>query len=138
MAGKIVQSSCQLGLVNFTINPMRNEKSPAVYILANRRYGTIYIGVTSALWNRVTEHKNSAFDGFTKKYGVTSLVWYEHHHSMASAIHREKRLKKWLRSWKLDLINSFNPEWRDLHDAIDVAATLVEEFAARSSDRVLR
>ena len=110
---------------------MRNEKQPAVYIVASKKHGTIYIGVTSALWQRIWDHKNSHFDGFTKKYGVSLLVWYEHRHTMASAIHREKRLKTWLRQWKIDLIEKFNPDWRDLHGEIDALATLVDEYVPR-------
>ena len=110
---------------------MRNEKQPAVYIVASGKNGTLYIGLTSALWQRICDHKNGHFYGFTKKYGVSRLVWYEHHHSMPSAIHREKRLKTWLRSWKIELIEKFNPEWRDLHDEIDAVATLVDEYQPR-------
>jgi putative endonuclease len=113
---------------------MHSEKQPAVYMVTNKPYGTLYIGVTSALWNRICDHKNGTFDGFTKKYGLGSLVWYEHHHSMPSAIHREKRLKKWQRAWKLNLINAFNPDWRDLHNEIDSNFNLVEEFATRKVD----
>jgi len=110
---------------------MRDEKKPAVYVLANKRNGTLYIGVTSALWSRICDHKNSTFEGFSSRYGTCMLVWYEHHHSMPSAIHREKRLKKWKREWKLKLIESFNPDWLDLHDLIDGNFNLVEEFATR-------
>jgi putative endonuclease len=110
---------------------MGEEKQPAVYIIASKRLGTIYIGVTSALWLRICDHKNGSFDGFSKKYGVVNLVWYEHHPSMLSAIHREKRLKKWKRDWKVNLIIAFNPEWRDLHDEIDSNVNRVEEFATR-------
>ena len=109
---------------------MQDEKSPAVYIIAKQRYGMIYVGVTSGLWKRVWEHKNGSFDGFSKDHGLGLLVWYEHHPSMASTIHREKRLKKWRRSWKLNVINAFNPEWRDLHDDIDSNVNRVEEFAS--------
>jgi len=73
---------------------MRDEKFPAVYIMASRYRGTMYVGVTSALWNRVADHKNETFDGFTRKYGLKTLVWYEHHHTMEEAIKREKQLKK--------------------------------------------
>jgi putative endonuclease len=104
---------------------MRQEKSPAVYILASKRNGTLYIGVTSALWTRVANHRAKVFDGFTAKYDVTMLVWYEHHHTMEDAIRREKQLKEWRRTWKLDLIEKMNPGWRDLHDEIDVNTTLV-------------
>jgi putative endonuclease len=110
---------------------MREELDPAVYMLSNKRYGTLYVGVTARLWSRVWDHKNGALKGFTKTYGLTKLVWYEHHPSMASAIHREKRVKKYLRSWKYNLINAFNPEWLDLHDAIDNNLNRVEEFATR-------
>ena len=105
---------------------MREELSPAVYILASDFHGTIYIGVTSALWNRIATHKEGGVKGFTDKYGVKNLVWYEHHHTMESAIEREKQLKKWLREWKIDLIEKMNPKWRDLHNQIDVQSTLVE------------
>jgi putative endonuclease len=102
-----------------------DEKFPAVYMLASAQNGTLHVGVTSALWNRVAAHKEGSMSGFTKKYGVKSLVWYEHHHDMVSAIRREKRIKEWKRAWKLQLIEKFNPNWRDLHDEIDVSSTLV-------------
>jgi putative endonuclease len=105
---------------------MRDEKLPAVYIIASKRNGTIYIGVTSALWNRIATHKSKSFPGFSAKYKITNLVWYEHHHTMEAAIKREKQLKKWNRGWKLELIEKMNPEWRDLHDEIDTIGTLVE------------
>jgi putative endonuclease len=104
-----------------------DEKNPAVYILANKPNGVIYIGVTSALWDRVATHKDGSIPGFTKKYDVKNLVWYEHHHSMESAIKREKRLKEWKRDWKDELIEKFNPTWRDLHDEIDYVGTLVDD-----------
>jgi putative endonuclease len=105
---------------------MRDEKHPAVYIIANMRNGTIYIGVTSALWNRIAAHKSKSLPGFSSKYGIAILVWYEHHHTMEAAIRREKQLKKWNRNWKLDLIEKMNPKWRDLHEEIDYVGTLVE------------
>jgi putative endonuclease len=105
---------------------MRDEKLPAVYIIANKRNGTIYIGVTSALWNRIASHKSKSLPCFSSAYGITLLVWYEHHHNMDSAIRREKQLKKWNRNWKLELIEKMNPQWRDLHDEIDYVGTLVE------------
>ncbi|MFA5941798.1 MAG: GIY-YIG nuclease family protein [Sinimarinibacterium sp.] len=89
-------------------------KEPFVYILASRRNGTLYIGVTSSLVKRIYEHKNDLADGFTKQYGVHMLVWYEQHDSMESAILREKQLKKWNRGWKLKLVEASNPDWRDL------------------------
>ncbi len=94
------------------------EKQPAVYILASDRNGTLYIGVTSDLLKRVNEHRNDAVDGFTKKYEVHRLVYYELHGDMLSAITREKQLKKWNRAWKLELIETQNPDWRDLWDGI--------------------
>jgi len=90
------------------------ERQPAVYVLASERNGTIYIGVTSDLVKRVWEHKNDLLDGFTKRYGVHRLVYYELHADMLSAIAREKHLKKWNRAWKLQLIEEKNPEWKDL------------------------
>lgn len=94
------------------------NKQPAVYMLASKRNGTLYIGVTSDLVKRIWEHRNSMVEGFTKRYSVHQLVWYELHGSMASAIEREKRLKEWKRIWKLDLIESTNPDWRDLYSEI--------------------
>ena len=93
------------------------DKQPAVYILASKRNGTLYIGVTSNLMQRVWEHKSSLIDGFTKKYGVHTLVYYEFCSEMKSAITREKQLKKWNRSWKVQLIDAVNPEWADLFEA---------------------
>ena len=90
------------------------EKQPYVYILASQRNGTLYIGVTSDLGKRVWEHKNDLVEGFTGKYGVHRLVYYELHGDMVSAITREKQLKKWRREWKLRLIEEHNAEWRDL------------------------
>ncbi len=94
------------------------NKQPAVYILASKRNGTLYIGVTSDLVKRIWEHRNNLVDGFTKRYNVHRLVWYELHESMESAIVREKRVKDWKRKWKLELIESRNPKWQDLHNAI--------------------
>ena len=93
-------------------------KQPAVYILASKRNGTLYIGVTSDLQKRSWEHKNDLLDGFTKKYGVHLLVYYEIHDDMVSAITREKQLKKWNRAWKLELIEQGNQNWRDLWQEI--------------------
>ena len=91
-------------------------KQPCVYILASKRNGTIYIGVTSNLFIRVGNHKRDLIEGFTKRYGVHRLVYYETHQTMAAANKREKQLKKWTRAWKLRLIESMNPEWEDLFD----------------------
>ncbi len=94
------------------------ERLPCVYILATQRNGTLYIGVTSNLPQRVWQHREGLVDGFTKRYGVHSLVWYEVHSTMEVAIQREKQLKVWKRAWKVRLIEEFNPEWRDLYDEI--------------------
>ncbi|HDQ41149.1 MAG TPA: GIY-YIG nuclease family protein [Desulfonatronum sp.] len=93
-------------------------KQPSVYILASRKNGTLYVGVTSDLKKRTWEHKNNQIEGFTNRYGVHVLVWYEQHESMATAIEREKRLKEWKRSWKLEMIEKTNPDWRDLYDEL--------------------
>jgi putative endonuclease len=93
-------------------------KQPAVYILASKHNGTLYIGVTSDLQKRVWEHKNKFVEGFTKRYGIARLVYYELHADMVSAITREKQLKKWYRAWKLELIEKQNPEWTDLWNQI--------------------
>jgi putative endonuclease len=94
------------------------NKQPAVYILASKQNGTLYIGVTSELVKRIWEHKNDMVEGFTKRCGVHRLVWYEIHESMESAIEREKRLKEWKRKWKFELIESSNPNWQDLFNTI--------------------
>jgi putative endonuclease len=94
------------------------ERHPCVYILASRKRGTLYIGVTSDLLKRVWQHKNDVIEGFTQKYHVHDLVWYEQHGTMESAILREKALKEWKRAWKLELVESTNPGWRDLYDAL--------------------
>ena len=91
-------------------------KTPCVYILASRRNGTLYIGVTSDLVQRVWQHRNGLFGGFTGRHRVHRLVWYEVHGCMYNAIEREKTLKKWERSWKIDLIEQSNPLWMDLYD----------------------
>lgn len=91
-----------------------------VYILASERNGTLYVGVTTNLPKRVYEHRTSVVDGFTAKYNLKMLVYYEVHDSIEGAILREKMLKKWRRSWKLQLIEDHNPQWRDLYDDIAV------------------
>jgi putative endonuclease len=89
-------------------------KQPCVYILASRKNGTLYAGVTSDLAKRLWEHRNDLSKGFTKRYNVHMLVWYEPHETMESAISREKAIKEWKRKWKLELIEQSNPQWRDL------------------------
>ena len=90
------------------------DKQPATYILASDRNGTLYIGVTSDLIGRVWQHREHVVEGFTSKYEVTRLVWYEMHGTMEEAITREKRIKKWNRNWKIRLIEDKNPYWNDL------------------------
>ncbi len=87
-----------------------------VYILSNERNGTLYTGVTSDLLKRVYDHKNDLVDGFSKRYGIHNLVWYEMHETVESAISREKQIKKWQRKWKLELIDKSNPLWDDLYE----------------------
>ena len=94
------------------------NKRPAVYILANKRNGALYVGVTSNLVKRIWEHKNKVVEGFTERYDIHLLVWYELHATMESAIQREKRMKKWNRKWKLELIERLNPDWQDLYHSI--------------------
>ena len=91
-------------------------KGGSVYILASQRNGTLYIGVTSDLPSRMSEHRAGLVPGFTKRYSVKMLVWYEHHNRIADAIQREKTLKHWYRKWKLNLIEATNPQWCDLYD----------------------
>ena len=93
------------------------EKFPAVYILASGHNGTLYIGVTSALEDRVSIHRQDLMASFTRKHGVHMLVYYEFHDTMETAIRREKQFKKWNRQWKLRLIEEMNPQWYDLYDA---------------------
>ena len=90
------------------------SKRPAVYILASKRNGTLYIGVTSDLVKRTWEHKNGVSGGFTAQYDIRTLVYYELHQDMRSAIVREKQMKKWQRAWKIELIEKSNPNWNDL------------------------
>jgi len=97
-------------------------RTPCVYILANQRNGTLYVGVTSDLIGRVWEHKRGEIEGFTKQYGIKLLVYLEVHATMSEAILREKQIKKWRRAWKIALIQRDNPEWRDLYDEIAGAA----------------
>ena len=97
---------------------MKEEKSYYVYIMANGRNGTLYIGVTNDLIRRVYEHKSNLTPGFTKTYHVHTLVYFEQTEDIESALYREKQLKWWRRQWKLNLIESVNPEWKDLWEEI--------------------
>lgn len=94
------------------------EKTFCVYILTNKIYGTLYVGVTSNLPKRIWEHKNKVVEGFSQKYDLDKLVYYEVHENAESAIKREKRLKKWDRKWKIELIQKQNPDWQDLFETI--------------------
>ena len=113
-------------------------KSPAVYMLASSRNGTLYIGVTSDLIKRVWQHREELTEGFTKQYGVKKLVWFEQHETMESAIAREKAMKKWLRKWKLAAIEKANPDWNDLWSQIigetPEPATVVPAHAGTQDD----
>jgi predicted GIY-YIG superfamily endonuclease len=93
-------------------------KQPAVYIMANKRNGTLYTGVTSDLLQRVHQHRKRLMPGFSSRYGCTALVWYERHDEMPAAIAREKQIKAGSRRKKLALIEGMNPGWRDLYDGL--------------------
>ena len=97
---------------------MSTEGRFFVYILASRKYGPVYTGITGNLPVRTYIHRNDLFRGHTSKYRIHNLVYFEQHQTALAAITREKQVKKWLRVWKIELIESFNPEWRDLFDEI--------------------
>jgi putative endonuclease len=100
------------------VKPGNDQMDFWVYILASRPGGTLYVGVTNDLVRRIFEHRQGLVPGFTKRYGVKRLVYYEQHDSALAAIQREKNIKHWPREWKIDLIISMNPDWRDLYDEI--------------------
>jgi putative endonuclease len=106
---------------------MRSSKTYFVYILASKRNGTLYVGVTNDIERRIHEHKNDFNEGFTKRYQVHRLVWYEVHSDVLQAIRREKQLKKWNRFWKLALIERYNPSWLDLVDKDGFVLALPKE-----------
>jgi putative endonuclease len=111
---------------------LRDDFQPCVYILASRKYGTLYTGVTSNLIQRVYQHREEITGGFTTKYNVKMLIWFEQHGDMESAILREKQIKKWNRQWRINLIERDNPEWRDL--AIDLGfQPLPTRFVVKSA-----
>jgi putative endonuclease len=90
-----------------------------VYILATRKDGPLYVGVTSNLQKRIYDHKSGAVRGYKKRFNIDRLVWFERHESAEAAIIKEKQLKRWRRQWKIELIESANPKWNDLYDALD-------------------
>lgn len=92
---------------------------PCVYIVSNQRNGTLYVGVTSNLARRVYEHREGLVDGFTRRYSLKRLVWYEQHETMEAAITREKQMKAWQRAWKIREIEGFNPTWEDLYETLN-------------------
>ncbi len=94
------------------------RKNPFVYLLASKKNGTLYVGVTSDLPGRIWQHKQGEVSGFTKQHGIHKLVWFEPHETMEAAITREKQIKEWKRAWKLELIEADNPEWCDLYEEI--------------------
>ena len=97
---------------------MHADFQPCVTVTASARYGTLYTGVTSHLIQRIVQHRDGSFDGFTKRYGVKTLVWFERAGTMHAAITREKQIKNWQRRWKIELIEAANPEWRDLAEEL--------------------
>ncbi len=108
-------------------------KTYYVYILASQRNGTIYIGVTSDLIKRIYEHKQGVVEGFTKKYGVKTLVYYEPFGDVSIAIHRETQMKKWNRKWKIELIEKENPDWKDLYE--EITKWLDSHFRGNDKDK---
>jgi putative endonuclease len=116
---------------------MREEVGGFVYILASARNGTLYTGSARDLPARMHEHRDGVFRGFTRKYGVTRLVWFETHQSVAAAYKREQQIKRWRRDWKLALIEKINPQWRDLYDEItsNILPTTFLTDASRTQPR---
>ncbi len=106
---------------------MANDKTFFVYILASKRNGTLYIGITSDLEQRIWEHKHNVYEGFTKRYKVYLLVYYEDGGDALNAIRREKQMKKWSRAWKIRLIEKHNPQWLDLYNEKDGILPLLLE-----------
>jgi putative endonuclease len=107
-----------LGYIDRELGRMLDEQQFFVYILASRKHGTLYIGVTNNLVRRVHEHREGLLPGFTRKYGVKQLVYYEAYQDIGDAISREKTLKEWRRDWKIALIEQSNPEWTDLYPGL--------------------
>jgi putative endonuclease len=118
VGGDLVIDGLALASCPRTRASRKEMKAFYVYILCNKRNGALYIGVTSDIVRRVYEHREHLVDGFTKRYSVTNLVWFEKHETALSAINREKQLKHWQRTWKLELIERENPDWEDLYEKI--------------------
>jgi putative endonuclease len=113
---------------------MHSERRFFAYIMASKPWGTLYVGITGDLQSRIYQHRNGLIEGFTKTYGIKTLVYFEEHESTVSAIHREKRLKKWPRAWKINLIRTDNPDWKDLAAdwyPPDLTPELIEKWVAR-------
>ncbi len=110
---------------------MAYDFQPTVYLLASRRKGTLYVGVTSNLIKRLEQHRDGLIEGFTKDYGVKRLVWFELHATMDAAILRERRIKKWKREWKINLIREQNADWRDL--AVDLGFAMLPPVPSHRS-----
>jgi|TARA_R100000049_G_C1936608_1_gene80490 putative endonuclease len=110
---------------------MTRDFQPTVYLLASRRNGTLYVGGTSGLVKRMAEHRDGLIDGFTKDYGVNRLMWFEQHVTMDAAILREKRIKKWKREWKINLVRAQNADWRDL--AVDLGFAMLPPIPSRGA-----
>jgi len=106
----------------------KNIRVNWVYIMTNRRNGTLYTGSTSDIVSRVTDHRIGRVKGFTRKYNLTQLVWFEVQDSMDDALLREKRIKGWRRQWKIELIESLNPEWRDLFEEAKISMAHVVDY----------
>ena len=118
-----IESHLQVIPAKAGIQELALSKQPTVYIMASKKNGTLYLGVTSDLAKRAWQHKNDLLEGFTKKYKVHMLVYYELHDTMEQAIHREKCIKRWKRAWKVRLIEEQNPQWSELFESVDESAS---------------
>ena len=117
-AGAVMLASRQYPQGGVPVVALKDMKTPCLYIITNKTHGTLYVGVTSDLIQRIWQHKNGLIEGFSKRYGLKMLVWFEQHDSMESAIVRERNVKYWRRDWKIQLIEESNPTWRDLYSDI--------------------
>ena len=117
-AWPVILASRQYPQGGVPVVALKDMKTPCLYIITNKTHGTLYVGVTSDLVQRIWQHKNGLIEGFSKRYGLKMLVWFEQHESMESAIVRERNVKYWRRDWKIQLIEESNPTWRDLYSDI--------------------